>query len=248
MKVKIFNCYIDALTMNETVEKIKSTINNNEHVHHVVVNAAKLIQMRRDRQLYRSVVSADIINADGASVVWLSRMLRTPLPERITGIDLMEKLINEAAQNFWKCYFLGAEKKVVENVVAKYAELYGDKIIAGFRDGYFSKDEEESIINQVHASGTNILFVAISSPQKENFLHKYKKELETVNFIMGVGGSFDVISGKVKRAPAWMQRIGLEWFYRLIQEPKRMWKRYLITNTLFLYFSFLEFLRSLFGK
>ena len=112
----------------------------------------------------------------------------------------------------------------------KYSVKYSPSIIAGYRNGYFTKQEEEHIANTIAQSGANILFVAISSPTKENFLYNNKEILKSINFIMGVGGSFDVVAGKIKRAPYWMQKTGLEWFYRLIQEPKRMWKRYLIGN------------------
>ena len=112
--------------------------------------------------------------------------------------------------------------------------MYSPKIIAGYRNGYFNKEEEKSIAQEIANSGADILFVAISSPTKEIFLNQYKDIINTP-FIMGVGGSFDVVSGKVERAPVWMQNAGLEWFYRFLQEPRRMWKRYLYTNSMFLW-------------
>ena len=116
-----------------------------------------------------------------------------------------------------------------------YSSKYSSNIIAGYRNGYFKKEDEHTIAAQISKSGAQILFVAISSPTKENFLHQHKLLLNNVNFTMGVGGSFDVVAGKVKRAPIWMQKFGLEWFYRLIQEPRRMWKRYLIGNSKFIF-------------
>jgi N-acetylglucosaminyldiphosphoundecaprenol N-acetyl-beta-D-mannosaminyltransferase len=123
---------------------------------------------------------------------------------------------------------------VVKSVVNKYTDQYESNIIAGYRNGYFTKEDEQDIAIEIANSGANILFVAISSPTKENFLYENKELLNKVNFIMGVGGSFDVVSGQIKRAPLWMQKIGLEWFYRLAQEPRRMWKRYLIGNIKFI--------------
>lgn len=120
-------------------------------------------------------------------------------------------------------------------MVENYTKQYSSTIIAGYRNGYFKKEEEKDIAKQISESGANILFVAISSPTKENFLYENKALLKKVNFIMGVGGSFDVVAGKVKRAPLWMQKIGLEWFFRFAQEPKRMWKRYLLGNSKFVY-------------
>jgi len=235
-KVSLLNVKIDALTLEETLNLIEEAIENNKHIHHVVVNVAKLVYMQKDRELYESVTRADIINADGMGVIWASKFLGKPLPERVTGIDLMQKLIERAYKKGYKIFFFGAKEEVVKKVVEKYSKLYSPAIVAGYRNGYYSEDEEEKIAKEIAKSGANILFVGISSPKKERFLYKYRDILKNVNFIMGVGGSFDVIAGKVKRAPKWMQKFGLEWFYRLIQEPRRMWKRYLYTNTLFVWY------------
>jgi N-acetylglucosaminyldiphosphoundecaprenol N-acetyl-beta-D-mannosaminyltransferase len=222
MRISILNCPIDALTLDETVKKVEQTIADKRQMHHVVVNAVKLVNMRKDRQLYRSVVSADLINSDGAGVLWLAKRLKTPFPERVTGIDLMQTLVANAAGKGWRCFFLGAREEVVKEVVRKYSGQYGKSIVAGYRNGYFSEEEENSIVDQISSSGADILFVAISSPKKENFLHKHRERLKKVSFIMGVGGAFDVVSGKVRRAPRWMQKRGLEWMFRFIQEPCRI--------------------------
>jgi len=191
------------------------------------------VKMKSDPSLRESVINCDIINADGQSLVWAAKLLGMHLPERVAGIDLMERLVMLAYYKGYKIFFLGAKMDVVSAVVEKYAGEYDASIIAGFRDGYFKKDEEAEVAKEIAASKADILFVAMSSPKKEIFLNEYKNVINT-SFIMGVGGSFDVVSGKVKRAPLWMQRSGLEWFYRVVQEPKRMWKRYLVTNTLFI--------------
>ncbi|MBE0499789.1 MAG: WecB/TagA/CpsF family glycosyltransferase [Campylobacterales bacterium] len=233
-RINILNCPIDKLTMEETVKLIDESIQNKTHLHHVVVNAAKLVHMQKDKELYDSVVSSDIINADGQAVVWASRFLAQPLPERVAGIDLMQNLVKLASEKGYRVFFFGAKEEVVKGVVDKYAQMYSPDIIAGYRNGYFKKEEEERIARQIGDSGADILFVAISSPTKEIFLNTYKDVINTP-FIMGVGGSFDVVAGKVTRAPLWMQRYGLEWFYRFLQEPGRMWKRYLYTNSMFLW-------------
>lgn len=220
--------------MSETLKKIDGSIQNKTHLHHVVVNAAKMVHMQKDKELYESVVNSDIINADGQAVVWASKFLLQPLPERVAGIDLMQNLVKLAYEKHYKVFFFGAKEEVISTVVKKYGEKYSENIIAGYRNGYFNKEEEMEIAEQIANSGADILFVAISSPTKEIFLNQYKDIINTP-FIMGVGGSFDVVSGKVKRAPLWMQKAGLEWFYRFLQEPKRMWKRYLYTNSMFLW-------------
>jgi N-acetylglucosaminyldiphosphoundecaprenol N-acetyl-beta-D-mannosaminyltransferase len=234
-RVNILNTTIDNLSSKETLQIIENSIVNHEQLHHVVVNAGKIVDMQSDFQLRQSVNDSDLINADGQAVVWASKLLGKPIKERVAGIDLMIHVVEMAHQNNYKIFFFGAKEEVVKKVVEDYSQLYSKDIIAGFRNGYFSKDEESAIAKQISESGANILFVAISSPTKENFLYENKGLLKNVNFIMGVGGSFDVVAGKVKRAPKWMQASGLEWFYRFIQEPKRMWKRYLIGNSKFIY-------------
>ncbi len=234
-RVNFLNTTIDNLSTRETLQIIENTIERQRQLHHVVVNAGKIVEMQSDLQLRQSVNECDLINADGQAVVWASKLLGKPLSERVAGIDLMISLVAMAHQKDYKIFFLGAEEEVVGKVVDIYSNTYSKDIIAGYRNGYFKKEEEPIIAKEISESGANILFVAISSPTKENFLYENKELLKNVNFIMGVGGSFDVIAGKVKRAPEWMQGSGLEWFYRFIQEPKRMWKRYLIGNSKFIF-------------
>lgn len=233
-RIDIFNTTIDNLNMQETLQIVDHTITKGEQLHHVVVNAGKIVSMQKDLQLRKSVNESDLINADGQAVVWASKILGKPLKERVAGIDLMIKIVALAHKKNYKVYFLGAKEEVVKSVVDKYTKQYSSNIIAGYRNGYFKKEEEKDIAIEIANSGANILFVAISSPAKENFLYENKKLLEKVNFVMGVGGSFDVVAGMVKRAPLWMQNSGLEWFYRFAQEPRRMWKRYLIGNVKFI--------------
>src|SRR5690606_1650182 len=235
-RIVMFDTPIDRLTLNETVGKVVHAIRQNKQHHHFAVNVAKIVNMQKDKNLYESVVSADIINADGAPLVWVSRLFGRPLPERVAGIDLMEALVARAHERGYKIFFLGAREEVVKKVAEIYAHQYGVEILAGYRNGYFDEQTEPEVVRQIASSGANILFVAMTSPKKEIFLHKYKEQLRDLNFIMGVGGSFDVVAGKVKRAPKWMQKCGLEWLFRVIQEPGRMWKRYLVTNTLFVYY------------
>jgi len=229
-KINFIGIPLDILTMDETINKIDNAIFSNKQVHHCVINAGKVVKIQNDEILKESVINSDIINVDGMSIVWAVRFLGYKIQERVTGIDLMENLIRLAHEKNYSCFFLGAKEEVVKNVVSCYSGKYSEKIIAGFRDGYFNEQDEKDIIKKIKESDAEFLFVAITSPKKEIFLNKYKNELKNINLIMGVGGSFDVIAGTVRRAPKYMQDLGLEWFYRLIQEPKRMWRRYLIGN------------------
>ncbi len=234
-KVNILNTSINNLNMGETLELIDRSILEGKQIHHVVVNAGKIVAMQKDLQLRQSVNESHLINADGQAVVWASRILGKPIKERVAGIDLMNNLIEMALNKDYRIFFFGAKEDVVRAVVNKLSSKFSPDIIAGYRNGYFNKEDEQSIAKQIAESGAQILFVAISSPIKENFLFENKNLLKKVNFIMGVGGSFDVVAGKVKRAPLWMQKSGLEWFYRFAQEPKRMWKRYLVGNSKFIF-------------
>jgi N-acetylglucosaminyldiphosphoundecaprenol N-acetyl-beta-D-mannosaminyltransferase len=233
-RINILNTSVDNYSMKETLQFVEESIVLNKYIHHVGVNAEKIAIMQTDLQLREYVNHSDLINPDGIGVIWASKILGKPLKERVAGIDLMIKIVELAHKKDYKVFFLGAKEDVVKSVVDKYTKQYSSNIIAGYRNGYFKKEEEQGIAKVIANSGANILFVAISSPAKENFLYENKKLLEKVNFVMGVGGSFDVVSGKVKRAPLWMQNFGLEWFYRFTQEPRRMWKRYLTGNAKFI--------------
>lgn len=244
-RISICNIPVDALSMQETVDLIDKAIAEQKSIHHVVVNAVKVANAQKDKALKESIINCDIINADGQGIVWASRLLKKPLPERVAGIDLMEELVKIAAEKKYRIFFLGAKEEIVKKVVEVYSNKYGKEIIADYRNGYFTQEEEQIVAKQISDSNANILFVAMSSPKKEIFLNTYKHLIQT-SFIMGVGGSFDVVAGLVRRAPLWMQDWGLEWFYRFLQEPRRMWKRYLFGNSSFIYLVFKEKIKLIF--
>jgi N-acetylglucosaminyldiphosphoundecaprenol N-acetyl-beta-D-mannosaminyltransferase len=245
-RIYLFNIPVDSVTLREAVNLIDRVIYSNRNIYHMALNAAKITKMLRDEELFNAVVNADLITADGMSIVWLSRFLGHPLPERVTGIDLMDELVKVSYKRGYKIFFFGAKEEVVRKVVNIYSKKYSPKIIAEYRNGYYSAQEEEKIVENIISAKPNIVFVAMSTPKKEKFIYKYKDIFfsEGINFLMGVGGSFDVIAGKVKRAPLWMQKAGLEWFYRFLQEPKRMWKRVIKDNSEFIYWALKEYLKS----
>lgn len=243
-RITICDIPVDVLTMQQTIDLVDSAIQQKKPIHHVVINAAKVVNARKNLQLKESIVNCDIINADGQGIIWASRVLNKPLPERVAGIDLMEKLVALAAEKKYRIFFLGAKEEIVTNVIKVYSQKYGKDIITGYSNGFFKADKEEEIARQIAESKADILFVAMSSPKKEIFLNQYKDIIQTP-FIMGVGGSFDVVAGFVKRAPKWMQENGLEWLYRTIQEPGRMWKRYLFGNSSFIFLVLKEKFKSI---
>ncbi|SAL77929.1 Putative N-acetylmannosaminyltransferase [Caballeronia peredens] len=217
--------------MDETIDWIGRRVEKRQFTQHVVVNVAKLVNAQSDAQLAESVRACDIVNIDGMGAVWGARLLGFSVPERVAGVDLFGRLLAYAAQSNLPIFLLGAKPEIVEEVALRSANANPGLQIAGFHHGYFW-DDEYAIVKQIRASGARLLFVAITSPKKENFINRWRTELG-VDFVMGVGGTFDVVAGKVKRAPLWMQRAGMEWFYRVIQEPGRMWRRYLVTNSKF---------------
>ncbi|OTP75950.1 WecB/TagA/CpsF family glycosyltransferase [Caballeronia sordidicola] len=230
-RIEFFSCPLDVATMDETVEWIGSRVSKGQFTQHVVVNVAKLVHMQTDAELAASVRACDIVNIDGMGVVWGARFMGLPVRERVAGVDLFENLLRMAEDAGFPVFLLGATETVVAQAAAVVSERYPRLIIAGHHHGYFW-DDERSVVDMVRRSGARLLFVAITSPKKENFINRWKDSLG-VDFVMGVGGTFDVVAGKVNRAPRWMQQSGLEWAYRVTQEPRRMWRRYFITNNKF---------------
>lgn len=230
----ILNTYVNALSMDETVDYIKKVIaRRNPPVQHVVINALKVNLMEEDPKLREIVNSCPLINADGSSILWAAKQLGVPVEERVTGIDLFLRLVKEAAENGYKIYLFGAKEEVVTKVRDIFQQQYPTLQIAGYRNGYFTPEQEPQIVADMAASGADMMFVAFSSPKKEYWVNKYLNQLN-IPFVMGVGGSFDVVAGVTKRAPEFWQKIGMEWFYRFIQEPRRLWKRYVVGNAVFI--------------
>ena len=242
-RVEIMGCFIDNLSMEQTLQKIESFIQTSQPHQHVVVNVDKVVKASRDPELRRIINECALVNVDGMPVVWASRLLGKALKERVAGVDLFEALVERAAQKGWRVFFLGAREEVVQAVKDLYARKLPRLRVAGYRDGYWNPEEEAGVVKLIADSRPQLLFVAISSPKKEQFLDRYQAEMK-VPFAMGVGGAFDVVVGKVKRAPVWMQKWSLEWFYRFLQEPRRMFRRYFIDDMYFFWLLLKELFRK----
>jgi N-acetylglucosaminyldiphosphoundecaprenol N-acetyl-beta-D-mannosaminyltransferase len=234
-RITLMGCQVDNLSMEETLGRIEHFIQSGQAHQHVVVNVDKLVKASRDPQLRQIINDCALINADGMPVVWASRLLGKPLKERVAGVDLFEALMRRAGEKGWRVFLLGAREEVVSKVAETYQRKYPRLVLAGYRNGYWKGEAEElDVVRQVRDSRADLLFVAISSPKKEQFLGRYQAEMK-IPFAMGVGGTFDVAIGRVKRAPVWMQKSGLEWFYRFLQEPRRMFRRYFIEDMAFIW-------------
>lgn len=225
----------DPVTMDRAVARCLEWCAGPRSSHVVVTaNAALLCMMRRDATLHEACRAGDMVVADGMSIVWAMKAAGAALPERVPGVDLMARLLEEGSRERRRAYFLGARPEVVSALVDVCGRRYPGLVIAGFRHGYFGEAEEAAVIQGIRDARPDILFVGMPSPFKDKWLERHRASLD-VPVIVGVGGSFDVHAGYVKRAPKVLQASGMEWAWRLLMEPRRMWKRYLTTNSEFLW-------------
>jgi N-acetylglucosaminyldiphosphoundecaprenol N-acetyl-beta-D-mannosaminyltransferase len=233
-RIKFLNTYIDKISIDNVKEYIFQAIDNKKKIHIVYLNALKIYEIDKNPLMKKAISEAELILADGVPIVWVSKLFKNPLPGRVNGTDLFELLLSECESRNKSVYFLGSKEDILIKMLDVIKIKYPKLSIAGHRNGYFSDKDDNDIINDINKSNADILFIGISSPKKELWANKYKNKIN-VPIIKGVGGSFDVLAGVVSRAPVWMQKYGLEWLYRVIMEPKRMLKRYLITNFYFIY-------------
>ncbi|WP_405670214.1 WecB/TagA/CpsF family glycosyltransferase [Streptomyces sp. NBC_01530] len=238
----LFGVELDPLTMDETVQRCLAAVRDGRQLEIGVVNAAKLVNMRRNDQLAKAVAGCDLVLADGQAVVWAGRVLRAPLPERVAGIDLFLRLLAEAETSGIPVYFLGARQDVLERMLLRVADRFPGLKVAGSRNGYFDGLEQEAIADGIARSGAQMLFLGMTSPKKEIFTAAHGARTGA-RVVHGVGGSFDILAGVTKRAPVSWQRWGLEWLYRALQEPRRLGRRYLTTNVSFLLMTARELIR-----
>jgi N-acetylglucosaminyldiphosphoundecaprenol N-acetyl-beta-D-mannosaminyltransferase len=232
-RLRLFGMWFDPLTMDQAVQRCLAAIESSDLLEVGVVNAAKLVNMRRDPRLREAVAGCDIVLADGQSVVWASRLLGAALPERVAGIDLFQRLLAVAERRRLSVYLLGAREGVIDETVRRIRENHPRLHIAGYRHGYFTDEEAPAVADEVRASGAEFLFLGMTSPKKELFVAAHGKRTGA-RVVHGVGGSFDVLAGLVRRAPVSWRRLGFEWLYRALQEPRRLGRRYLTTNVAFL--------------
>jgi N-acetylglucosaminyldiphosphoundecaprenol N-acetyl-beta-D-mannosaminyltransferase len=232
MRADFLGCPIDILTMKETVERAASAMRGGQRLQHVALNVAKFVNMRGDPVLRDDVAGSDLVGIDGMGIVLAARWLGLPVRERVAGIDLFKELMRVCAEEKFKPFLLGATPQVLSKAAAAIKAEFSSIELAGLRDGYFRPEQESEVVDEIRQSGAHCLFIGMPTPRKERFLSRYRGTLG-VPFIMGVGGTFDVVAGHVTRAPKLMQSMGLEWLYRVYQEPRRMWWRYARTNTLF---------------
>jgi N-acetylglucosaminyldiphosphoundecaprenol N-acetyl-beta-D-mannosaminyltransferase len=232
-EIHSFNIKIHPLRKIDFIQIIDERIKGNTQLIQSGVNAASIVELKHSADIINAYNNADLINIDGMSMVWALRYLGFEVPERVACPDLAMAIMELAEKNKYSLFLFGAKEAnltaAVENIRIMHPQLH----VSGFRNGYYQPEDEESVIQMINSANSDILFLGMPSPQKEFFVEKYRNQLK-VKYILGVGGFFDILSGSIKRAPLWMQNSGMEWFYRLIKEPRRMWRRYLIGNLTFI--------------
>jgi N-acetylglucosaminyldiphosphoundecaprenol N-acetyl-beta-D-mannosaminyltransferase len=231
-RAEVLGCAIDRVDMSEAARRCDRFIRDRAGAQHMAINAAKIVAARHDPELRTLIGRCELITADGQAVVWASKLLGDPLPERVAGIDLMLELLALAEERGYRVFLLGARADTLRLAIEKIRERHPRLVIAGYRDGYFTDEEEPFVAAEIRAARSDLLFVAMPTPRKEYFIGRWGPELG-VAFSMGVGGAIDVVAGVTRRAPRILQRMGLEWAFRLAQEPRRLMRRYVVTNSEF---------------
>ena len=244
VRVDFMGSPLDTYTFQGAVEEIARRMRQKASTSLVnFLNVAKVVKARSSPELREILWDGDLVLADGKPLLPFGRGLGLRVPERIAGVDLMMELVKVSSREGFRIYLLGAKRDVLEACCRNLERLHPGLVIAGCRDGYFRPGEVDQVIEEINQARPDILFVGMGTPQKERFAFEHRKKLR-VPVVQGSGGTFDVIAGITKRAPRWMQAMGLEWFYRVLQEPRRLFWRYFSTNLAFL----LLFVRTLFRR
>lgn len=232
-RIKFMNIEIDNLTMKETLKAINKLIRENQNAYVVTPNVDHLVQLDKDKELQDAYANASLILADGKPLLWIARWYHTPIKEKISGSDLFPLLCKMAAYKGYKMFFLGAAEGVAVKAAENLSKKYQGLQVAGTYSPPFGFDkneaEVEKIVKIIKEANPEILIVGLGCPKQEKFMYHYCKKLN-VPISLGLGACFDFEAGKIKRAPRWMSNHGLEWLFRITQDPKRMTKRYLIDD------------------
>lgn len=232
-EITIFNIRIHPISKNEFLKIIEHNLNIGKKTIQNGVNASSINDLLKNKELRNAYNNSDLVNIDGMSVVWASRFMGYSIPERVACPDLAYDVLKLAETKGFRVFLLGTTQENLNLAVQNAKKSLPNLIISGFHNGYFSDPDESGIIQMINGSKTDILLLGLPSPKKELFIEKYKGELD-VKYTLGVGGFFDILSGKIGRAPLWMQKYGMEWIYRFLQEPKRMFSRYTVGNARFI--------------
>ena len=229
LRVTLLGFNLDRVDMAQVLEWVENRIRESEPGHVVTANIRFMTVAMQDPSCASIVNGADLAVTDGMPLIWLSKLLGTPIPERITGPDLLLSLAGLAAERGYSVYLMGGAAGVAEDAATRLCAMYPGLKVAGTHHGYFDEDEELEVVQAIRRCRPQLLFVALGCPKQEFWIHRWKHELD-VPVCIGIGGTLDILTGRLKRAPRWVQRAGLEWLYRLQQEPRRLWRRYVLQD------------------
>ncbi|MBC8140805.1 MAG: WecB/TagA/CpsF family glycosyltransferase [Armatimonadetes bacterium] len=221
--VTLLGMRVDRVTMDESLALVESYIAERKPRHILTADASMVVTAKEDADFAAIAANADLVTPDGAGILWATKRQGNPVTAKVSGVVLAERLVALSAVKGWRVFFFGAAPGVAEEARARMLAKYEGANIVGHRDGFFSADNEAEVLNEIRAAKPDILLVALGIPKQEKFIHKHKAALE-VPVLIGVGGTFDVMSGTVRRAPIWMQNAGLEWLHRLAANPKKISK------------------------
>lgn len=242
-RLELFGLYLSPYSLRQVIRTIGEYLKSNKYHYQISINVNKVVQAQQNSRLMTVINNADISNADGMPIKWYARLKKGISLPRMGGLDYMNICARVYPDR--RYYFLGATDEVLSEVVQYYSERHNMNIV-GYRNGYFTKEQDLRIVQEVNDSGADILFLALGTPRKEYFLYDNRKRLDT-SFAVGVGGAFDIIAGKTRRAPIWCQNMGLEWLWRVLLEPRRLWKRYAESNSRFIYYLLID-LMGMWGR
>jgi N-acetylglucosaminyldiphosphoundecaprenol N-acetyl-beta-D-mannosaminyltransferase len=245
-RIHLLGAPLDTVTLDDAVKLVDEAVASRRPTLNASLNAAKLVRIQSDSELRESIELCDLVTADGVPIVWAARALGHDVPGRVNGTDLMEVLFAHAAERGYSVFLLGSEPGVLSGARAAIEHRHPAIKIVGTQHGFFAPEEEQAVVERIADARPDILFVGLGTPQKELFQARHRDGL-AVPFTMGVGGSFEVLAGVRKRAPRWAQRSGLEWAFRMVQEPRRLAGRYVVGNTRFVYLVGREVLRTRLG-
>ncbi|MDG4983281.1 WecB/TagA/CpsF family glycosyltransferase [Lactococcus lactis] len=232
-RMKFMNTEVDSLNMPEVLDRIDKLIQIKKNSYVVTPNVDHIVQLEKDSELQKVYKNADLILADGKPLIWISNYYKTPIKEKVSGSDLFPLLCEMAGKKGYKMFFLGAAEGVAARAATNLKKRYSNLEVAGVYSPPFgfeeNEEEVEKILQMIIKSDVDILIVGLGAPKQEKFIFKYHDRLN-VPISLGLGASLDFEAGNIKRAPKWMQRSGLEWFFRITQDPRRMFKRYIIDD------------------
>lgn len=229
-RIKFLNIELDNFTMGETIKEIDCLVQEKKNAYAVTPNVDHVVQLQKDKKFLEIYRHADLVLTDGKPLLWIAKLYGKSIKEKVSGSDLFPEICKLAAEKGYRMFFLGAAEGVGQRAAQKLQIKYkGLQIVGTYSPPYgFEKDNEEvgKIIQKIKDANPHILIVGLGAPKQEKFIYQYKSQLG-VPFSIGLGASLDFEAGNVKRAPKWLSKIGLEWLYRMIKEPRRLAGRYL---------------------